>query len=80
MKATEGGRRDMFLKATRLSRLQEVDTVISFSRRQGYQGYRRGAQGYVSQGYKSIQGRTGSSGYYNRRTCMGQEAHSSSSL
>merc|ERR1711999_28295 len=52
IKATGGGGRDGFLKATRLSRLQEGDRGISFSRLQGYQGYRRGTQGYVSQGYR----------------------------
>merc|ERR1712240_443041 len=54
IKATGGGCRDGFLKATRLSRLQEGATGISFSRLQGYQGYRRGTQRYVSQGYKAI--------------------------
>merc|ERR1711923_284115 len=54
IKATGGGRRDMFLKATRLSRLQEGDAGICFSRLQGYQGYRTGMQGWVSQGYKAI--------------------------
>ena len=56
---------DRFIKATRLSRLQEGDAGIGFSRLQegdaeirfsrlqGYQGYRRGAQGMVSQGYKA---------------------------
>ena len=44
----------MFLKATRLSRLQERDAGMVFSRLQGYQGYRRRMQGWVSQGYKAI--------------------------
>ena len=38
IKATGGGCRDMFLKATRL---QEGDAGMSFSRLQGYRGYRR---------------------------------------
>ena len=59
IKATGGGGRDGFLKATRLSRLQEGDMGISFSRLQGYQGYRRGTQGYVSQGYKAIKATEG---------------------
>ena len=54
IKATEGRRRDRFLKATRLSRLQEGDAEIRFSRLQGYQGYWRGMQGLGSQAYKSI--------------------------
>ena len=54
IKATGGGSRDGFLKATRLSRLQEGDAGICFSRLQGYQGYRRGTQGKVSQGYNAI--------------------------
>ena len=45
---------DRFIKATRLSRLQEGDAGIGFSRLQGYQGYRRGMLRYVSQGYKAI--------------------------
>ena len=36
IKATVGGRRDKFLKAKRLSRLQNLDTGIGFSRLQGY--------------------------------------------
>ena len=51
-----------FIKATRLSRLQEGDTGISFSRLQGYQGYRRGMQGWVSQGYKAIKATGGGHG------------------
>ena len=53
IKATRGAHRDRFLKATRLSRLQEGDAEIRISRLQGYQGYWRGAQGKVSQGYKA---------------------------
>ena len=49
----------MFLKATRLSRLQEGDTGMGFSRLKGYQGYRRGTQGLVSQGYKAIKATEG---------------------
>ena len=52
IKATGGGRRDMFLKATRLSRLQEGDAGMGFSRLQGYQGYRRGMLRYFSKGYQ----------------------------
>ena len=59
IKATGGGCRDGFLKATRLSRLQEGDRLISFSRLQGYQGYRRGSRGLVSQGYKAIKATEG---------------------
>ena len=40
--------------ATRLSRLLKGDAGISFSKPQGYQGYRRGTEGLVSQGYKAI--------------------------
>ena len=54
IKATGGGRRDMFLKATRLSRLLKGYAGMGFSRLQGYQGYKRGMQGQVSQGYKAI--------------------------
>ena len=54
IKATGGGCREIFLKDTRLSRLEEGDTGIGFSRLQGYQGYWRGTQGKVSQGYKAI--------------------------
>ena len=54
IKAPGGGCRDRFLKATRISRLQEGDAEIRFSRLQGYQGYWRGTQGKVSQGYKAI--------------------------
>merc|ERR1712102_145061 len=54
IKATGGGQRDRFLKATMLSRLQEGDAGICLSRLQGYKGYRRGLQGWVSQGYKAI--------------------------
>ena len=54
IKATGGVCRDWFLKVTRLSRLQEGDEGIGFSRLQGYQGYRRGTWGLVSQGYKAI--------------------------
>ena len=43
----------MFLKATRLSRLQEGYAGIGFSKLQGYLGY-WGLQGLVSQGYKAI--------------------------
>ena len=42
IKATGGGHRNRSLKATRLSRLQEGDAEISFSRLHGYQGYWRG--------------------------------------
>ena len=49
----------MFLKATRLSRLQEGDAGMGFSRLQGYQGYRRGTWGLVSQGYKAIKATEG---------------------
>ena len=59
IKATGGGGRDGFLKATRLSRLQEGDRGISFSRLQGYQGYMRGTRGLVSQGYKAIKATEG---------------------
>ena len=54
IKATGGVRRDYFLKAARLSRLQDGDAGFCFSRLQGYQGYRRGIGGLVSQGYKAI--------------------------
>ena len=47
IKATGGVCRDEFLKATRLSRLLKGDAGICFSRLQGYQGYRRGTQGWV---------------------------------
>ena len=49
----------MCLKATRLSRLQEEDAGMGFSRLQGYQGYRRGTRGLVSQGYKAIKATEG---------------------
>merc|ERR1712163_43350 len=62
IKATGGGGRDGFLKATRLSRLHEGDMGISFSRLQGYQGYRRGIGGLVSQGYKAIKATRGGHG------------------
>ena len=62
IKATEGLRRDWFLKATRLSRLLDGDTWICLSRLQGYQGYRRGRQGWVSQGYKAIKATGGGHG------------------
>ena len=54
IKATGEVSRYRFLKATRLSRLQEGDAEIRFSRLQGYQGYWRGMQGLGSQVYKSI--------------------------
>ena len=54
IKATGGGHGDLFLKDTRLSRLQEGDAEICFSKLQGYQGYRKGMLRYVSQGYKAI--------------------------
>ena len=41
-------------KATRLSRLLEGYAGMGFSRLQGYQGYRRGMQGWICQGYKAI--------------------------
>ena len=62
IKATGGGHRERSLKATRLSRLQEGDAGICFSRLQGYQGYRRGMQGWVSQGYKAIKATGGGHG------------------
>ena len=42
------------LKDTKLSRLQEGYEGMSFSRLEGYQGYRRGMLRYISQGYKAI--------------------------
>ena len=44
----------MFLKATTLLRVEEGDAGIGISKLQGYQGYWRGMQGWVSQGYKAI--------------------------
>ena len=42
------------LKATRLSRLLDGYAGMGFSKLQGYQGYRRGMQGWICQGYKAI--------------------------
>ena len=50
IKATGGGSRARFLKATMLSRLLEGDTRLGFSRLQGYQGYWTRLQGKVSHG------------------------------
>ena len=61
IKAIGGVRRDYFLKAERLSRLLDGDAGFCFSRLQGYQGYRRGIGGLVSQGY-----RRGTQGYVSQ--------------
>ena len=45
IKATGGWYRARILKATRISRLQEGNAEMGFSRLQDYQGYMRVAQG-----------------------------------